>query len=214
MDAEKELLIQGLSVLDIVAPPETVEAFLFYLSELKKWNKAYNLTAITAAREIIIKHFLDSLLYLKALPPSVRTVCDVGSGAGFPGVPLSLASPDSSVTLIEPSRKRCAFLRHITHRLALERIAVIEARVDELNGPLFDAVVTRATFSVADFVKQAGHLVDENGCLVMNKGGKAFQEISALPAGYAYESIPATLPFAGQERVLLRLTRTYHEYMG
>lgn len=158
METPKQILISGLAELGLPADAKTVDAFLFYCAELKKWNKAYNLTAITDDREIVTKHFLDSLLYLKAIPDDVRTLCDVGTGAGFPGIPIALVRPDLQITLIEPSRKRCSFLRHMTKRLSRENIEVIEANAEAVDAGPFDLVLTRATFTIAELLKKAGHL--------------------------------------------------------
>ena len=79
-----ELLINGLKILDISFTKTQITAFLTYLAELKKWNRAYNLTAIKTDKEIIVKHFLDSLLFGKVMPPDIQSIADIGSGAGFP----------------------------------------------------------------------------------------------------------------------------------
>ena len=106
-----ELLKDGLRKLGISAGEEAIGAFLLYLEELKKWNRAHNLTSITDDREIVIKHFLDSALFLEAVHGRGRRIADVGSGAGFPGIPLKILRPDLEISLIEPSGKKCAFLR-------------------------------------------------------------------------------------------------------
>lgn len=88
---------------------EILEKFIIYLNELKKWNKTYNLTSIEDDVAIIIKHFLDSLLYLCFIPEKQLSIADVGSGAGFPGVPIAIVRPDLKITLIEPSWKKVRF---------------------------------------------------------------------------------------------------------
>ena len=80
-----------------------------YLSELKKWNRAYNLTGLAKDEDIIIKHFLDSLLYLKAIPQGALQVADIGTGAGFPGIPITIIRPEIEMYLIEPSGKKVRF---------------------------------------------------------------------------------------------------------
>ncbi|MEW6215889.1 MAG: 16S rRNA (guanine(527)-N(7))-methyltransferase RsmG, partial [Nitrospirota bacterium] len=100
---------------------EQLSAFMTYLSELKRWNKAYNLTSLSKDEDIIIKHFLDSLLYLKAIPDGEIKIADVGSGAGFPGIPLKIIRPEIEMYLIEPSRKKSAFLRHIIRQVGLKK---------------------------------------------------------------------------------------------
>ena len=113
----ESLLKNGLQELDIICSEDQIGSFMLYHAELKKWNKAYNLTALKNDHDIIIKHFLDSLLYLKALPEGISTLADAGSGAGFPGIPIKLVLPALDLTLIESSRKKTAVLRHITRQL-------------------------------------------------------------------------------------------------
>ncbi|KAF0184552.1 MAG: 16S rRNA (guanine527-N7)-methyltransferase [Nitrospirae bacterium] len=207
MAAVKDLLTGGLSELGIAADEKIVDALLFYLSELKRWNKAYNLTAITDDKEIVAKHFLDSLLYLKALPETARNLCDVGSGAGFPGLPMALVRLDLPVTLIEPSRKRCAFLRNLSKRLALQNVDVIEAAAEEVGELRFDAVLTRATFSVAELIRKAGHLLAARGVFILSKGEKAKEELLQVPDGFQVKTLSLMLPGTDIVRTLIIVTR-------
>ncbi|HSW62657.1 MAG TPA: 16S rRNA (guanine(527)-N(7))-methyltransferase RsmG [Dissulfurispiraceae bacterium] len=207
MEAVKDLLKSGLSELGIVPDEKIVDALLFYLSELKRWNKAYNLTAITDDREIVAKHFLDSLLYLKALPMSARNLCDVGSGAGFPGLPIALVRPNLPITLIEPSRKRCAFLRNLSKRLALHNVDIIEAVAEEVGELRFDAVLTRATFSIAELMRKADHLLAERGAFILSKGEKAKEELLQVPEGFQVKTLSLMLPDTDMERTLIIATR-------
>jgi 16S rRNA (guanine527-N7)-methyltransferase len=177
-----------------------------YQSELKKWNKAYNLTAITDDREIVIKHFLDSLLYLKAIPGHAKTLCDVGTGAGFPGLPIALVRPDLSMALVEPSRKRCAFLRHMEKRLALANVEVIESNAEGVEAGSFDVVLTRATFSIADLLKKAGHLAKTGGFFLLSKGPKYEEELKALAADMHPEIITVGMDSFELVRHLIRIS--------
>lgn len=165
---------------------------MVYLSELKKWNKAYNLTGLKEDEDIIVKHFLDSLLYLKAMPAgtgpcpeSGMKVADIGSGAGFPGIPLKIIRPEIEMYLIEPSGKKSAFLVNIITKLGMDKIKVIEKRIEdvkvshELSSPV-DAAVTRALFSVNEFKKKASHIVKQGGTLILNKGPKVREELKIL----------------------------------
>lgn len=207
MEKPKQILISGLAELGLPADAKTVDAFLFYCGELKKWNKAYNLTAITDDREIIIKHFLDSLLYLKALPAEAKTLFDVGTGAGFPGIPIAIVRPDLQITLIEPSRKRCAFLRHITKRLNLTNTEVVEANAEAVDAGPFDVVLTRATFSIADLLKKASHLAKAGGWFLFSKGPKFEEELREIAASNAPEVINTELPSLAIVRHLIRIQK-------
>jgi len=208
-----ELLNNGLKELGLPCSEEQASAFMTYLSELKKWNRAYNLTALNTDADIIIKHFLDSLLYLKALPEGVLKLADAGAGAGFPGIPVKLVRPDIELTLIESSRKKCAFLRHIIRMLKLSGTAVIEERLEALGKEhkgSFDCIVSRATFSIRDFIKLACPYLSKDGKLILNKGPKVSEELDALE-GPLYENVvketlEIQLPFANAKRNLIVLS--------
>jgi len=205
LETEQELLSKGLSELGIIAQTDTIVRFMTYLSELKKWNRAYNLTAIKNDRDIIIKHFLDSLLFLKAFPEDIGNVCDVGSGAGFPGIPIAIVRPDISITLIEPSRKKCAFLRNITKAINLNNVSVLEGRVEDITDYDFNIAMTRALFSINDFIKKTKHVVKKNGCLILSKGPKLQDELEKMPPGAHFEHITATLPLTSLQRHLIKI---------
>lgn len=185
---EKDLLIRGLAELGIPAPDAYVPAFAEYLDALIRWNRAYNLTSLRSESDIITKHFIDSLLYLTFIPPSrteaayTADVCDIGSGAGFPGVPLAIVRPDLVVTLIEPSRKKSAFLRYVIRTLRLPHVTVSQKRVEDLPRGTFDMAVTRALFSMGELVRKAGHVLRKEGFFILSKGPKVWEEIPGLPA--------------------------------
>jgi len=205
-----ELLKKGFSESEITFTEERGDTFMTYLSELKKWNKAYNLTGLKTDEDIIIKHFLDSLLYLKALPNGPIKVADIGSGAGFPGIPVKIMRPEIEMYLIEPTGKKTAFLRHIIRHLHLNGIYVIEKRIedtkvsDDMPFPV-DAAVTRALFDVRDFMKKASHIVRQDGILVLSKGPKAEEEVRELRE-IKYEVLPFTLPLSDMQRQIIIIT--------
>jgi len=202
-----DLLKKGLIELGLMPSEEQTNAFMTYLSELKKWNKTYNLTGLKEDKDIIIKHFFDSLLYLKTLPESEIRVADVGSGAGFPGLPIKIIRPEIEMYLIEPSRKKAAFLKHIIRQLGLRKAEVIEKRIEEIRAnqelaELVDVAVTRALFSIEDFMKKASHIVKEGGTLILNKGPKVDEELKKLQ-DVKYEILPINLPFSDIKRFLI-----------
>jgi len=174
------LIRKGIAELGIKSTEKQIQAFFIYLEELKKWNRAHNLTALKTDREIIIKHFLDSLLFIKVLPCDVQTIADVGSGAGFPGIPLKIIKPHLKVFLIEPTKKKAVFLRHICNKLGLEQIEIIEKRIEDIDDIKVDAALTRALFSIDDFVKKAGGILNQNGVLILSKGPKIEEELKKI----------------------------------
>jgi len=180
MQKTDELLRKGIAELGFQYTEKQINLFLTYLEELKKWNKAYNLTAIKTDKEIIIKHFLDSLLFSKVMPPDTQSVADIGSGAGFPGIPIKIINPGLKMFLVEPVQKKALFLRHICTKLNLEDTEVIDKRIEDTKGLKVDAAVTRALFSIKDFIDKAGIILKKNGILVLSKGPKLDEELKKI----------------------------------
>lgn len=196
------LLRKGFETLGIGCTEEQVNLFLVYLAELRKWSRVYNLTALRSDDDIVIKHFLDSALYIKALPAGVKTIADVGSGAGFPGIPIALLHPDLEVFLIEPSRKKALFLDHIRTRLGLDSVTIINVRIEDLEDLKVDVAVTRALFSVDEFIRKAAKILNKGGLLLLNKGPKILEELKGLDRGNIIVS-EAVLPFENVTRYLV-----------
>lgn len=198
------LLKKGLKELSIPLSHEQVKAFLTYLAELKKWNKAFNLTALKTDEDIIIKHFLDSLLYLKALPDGGLSVMDVGSGAGFPGIPLKIIRPELVMYLVEPSRKKANFLRQIITLLHIDNIAVVEKKLEDLETMDVDIAVTRALFDMKDFCIKASPVLQRGGMLVLSKGPKVGEELKAFENdNLDHKILEAALPLTDIIRFLV-----------
>ncbi len=223
----EKLLQKGLDELGFSCSEKQINAFITFLSELKKWNRAYNLTALKTDDDIIIKHFLDSVLYLKAIEEialprhagarndrrEVLKIADAGTGAGFPGIPVKIIRPEMDITLIESSRKKSAFLRHIIRILKLNRINVLNSRVEAIGKnyeKAFDVIVSRATFKIRDFLKKACPYVKEDGWLVLSKGPKISEEANFLNEAYRRGVMKkvVTLPFLKAKRTLLMLKCT------
>lgn len=201
----EELLKKGLNELGFSCSKGQTNAFMTFFFELKKWNRAYNLTALKTDEDIVIKHFLDSLLYLKAIPVNALKIADVGTGAGFPGIPIKIVRPEIDITLIEPSRKKTAFLRHIIRGLKLNGVNVLDKRIETLGKSYektYDIIVSRATFKIKDFLKKACPYVKEDGRLVLSKGPKISEEIKELKDKGVIEKI-TRLSLMNNERNLL-----------
>ncbi len=193
-----KILREGLLSLDIPAADEQMEQFSVYLSELKKWNRAYNLTGLRNDKDIVIKHFLDSLLYLRPAQKGCARAADVGSGAGFPGIPVKIVRPGIEMYLVEPSSKKAAFLRHILRKLRLRGIEVIEKRIEEITlskeilTPV-DVVMSRALFDIREFVRKASHILKPGGIFVLSKGPKVAEELKQA-GGLKCELLKIPLP--------------------
>jgi 16S rRNA (guanine527-N7)-methyltransferase len=210
-----ELLKKSLNELTINYSENQINAFITYLTELKKWNKTYNLTSLKTDKDIVIKHFIDSLLYLNAIPEGIAKVADLGSGAGFPGIPLKIIRPDLDMVLIEPSRKKASFLRHMVRQLNLSSIVVLEERVEHIGNDYieaFDVTVSRATFSVSKSLDAAWPFIKKGGMLVLSKGPKVISELKELEKSSYAQKVSQTfhkikLPLSEIERNIVVLTR-------
>lgn len=199
-------LARGAAELGIDLPVDTRERFVAYVSLLQKWNKVYNLTAVREPREIVSHHLLDSLAVLPHV--AARTILDVGSGAGLPGIPLALALPQAQVTLLDASHKRAAFLRQAVIELKIDNAAVVCERVEAWRPrERFDVVISRAFADVCKFVTRAGRLCAKEGIMAAMKAGYPKAELARLPSGFKVtDVIPLSVPGlrAARHLVLLR----------
>jgi 16S rRNA (guanine527-N7)-methyltransferase len=145
----REFTINSINELGLTAGEAHAEQFMRYLVHLIEWNKVINLTSITDPTEIIIKHFVDSLVALVATSfPQNGVVLDVGSGGGFPGIPLKIVRPDIQLVLVEPVQKKCSFLNSVIGLLKLEDVSTFDGTIEQYaKWPLrhaIDTVVVRA----------------------------------------------------------------------
>lgn len=176
------------------------------LDELQKWNRKFSLTAIRDTGEMITAHVLDSLV-ARPLLQGVE-ILDVGTGPGFPGLPLAIAEPGRQFTLLDSSNKKIMFAQHAAGLLGLENVITVKARVqDYAPGHRFDTVIARALAALPKLVEIAGHHVAEDGVFVALKGRYPAQEIKQLdhPWGHAVtELIVPGLARGSRHAVLLR----------
>ena len=182
-----EKLIEGASKLGIEFNARQVKQFELYYQELIEWNKKINLTAITDYSSVQIKHFLDSLIITLALPEEGMdrpdfNIVDIGTGAGFPGVPLKVLFPQPKLVLIEPTTKKIAFLHHIIYKLELENVAVLNSRAEEaahlpLYREQFTLVLSRAVALLPTLVELTLPFCQIGGKFIAQKKGEMEQEI-------------------------------------
>lgn len=208
----KEEIIEVLNIsADEKKIDEVADKFILYLKELKKWNKTYNLTSIEDEKQIIVKHFIDSILYLSFIPQKPLKIADIGTGAGFPGVPISLVSPFLKIVLIEPSWKKCAFLKNIKRKLKIENIEIIRAKAEEVHNG-FDIITSRALWSIRDFIKNCEPLLKKDGYFLISKSLKFEEEIKELPEAYKAEIKDFELPYLnssqkGGKRYIIKIEK-------
>ena len=163
------------------------ELFETYLQELIEWNKKFNLTAVSDPDEIRVRHFEDSLSVLQAIDLRDQSVLDVGAGAGFPGIPLKILRPEIKLTLIEATRKKVEFLKHLIEILKLDKVEAIWGRAEVLNrNPKykgkFEVVVSRAVAKLPQLVKYCLPFLRPNGIFIAMKQEDAGAEIKASEA--------------------------------
>jgi 16S rRNA (guanine527-N7)-methyltransferase len=182
------------------------EAFDRLLDELERWNRKVNLTAIRDRREMITSHILDSLVARPLLQG--KRVLDVGTGAGFPGLPLAIVEPEREFTLLDSNNKKIMFVQHVAAMLGLDNVTAVKGRgEDYAPGRRFDTVIARALAALPRLVEIAGHHVGEDGVFVALKGRYPTTELEELTAPWSHEVEELHVP--GLERgsrhaVLLR----------
>ena len=208
----KDLLISGAKAFGIHLNEKDVEAFDLYLRELLKWNQKINLTAVRSEKGIILKHFLDSLsLYPHLSKPS--SLMDIGSGAGFPGIPLKMVEPSLEVTLIDSVRKKVDFQKHIIRTLGLKGIEAIHGRVQEKEvlqsmGGRFEVVISRAFSDLQTLLILSFPFLKKGGIVLAMKGEMDHEEIRSLSKikGTRYrlqKTVSLLLPRSSSKRSIL-----------
>jgi 16S rRNA (guanine527-N7)-methyltransferase len=177
----EERIRDGAARMQIALAPGAIARLAAYLQLLEKWNRVHNLTAVRETERMVVLHLLDSLSILPHVGDA-RSLIDVGSGGGLPGIPIAIARPEISVTLLDSSSKKTTFLEQARAELGLANANVVCARVEQWHGGTFDVVVSRAFAELGEFVTQAQHLVAPGGRMLAMKGVYPFDEIGRLPS--------------------------------
>ena len=153
-------------------------SFKKYYEYLISENEKYNLTSITLENEVYIKHFLDSLALENIIDLNEVSLCDVGSGAGFPSIPLKIMYPNIKLTIIEPTLKRCKFLENLVELLGLSNVEIINDRAENIKNRSFDIVTARAVSNLSILLELCIPLVKEGGYFVGYKGSNYQEELN------------------------------------
>ncbi len=176
------------------------------LNELERWNRRVNLTAVRDPHEMITAHILDSLVARPFLEG--RRILDVGTGPGFPGLPLAIVEPDRDFTLLDSNNKKIMFVQHVAGLLELDNVEAVKGRgEDYAPGRRFDTVIARALAALPRLVEIAGHHVGEDGVFVALKGRYPAEELEELEAPWSHEVVQLTVPgleAGSRHAVLLR----------
>jgi 16S rRNA (guanine527-N7)-methyltransferase len=195
--------------------PRQLMALQSYQRELAEWNKRHNLTAIRDPEKVRVKHFLDSLsAYLPMRGSAMDRVIDVGTGAGFPGLPLKILSPRMQLTLVESVGKKTGFCRHVIDKLELDGVEVVQARAENIgqqveHRELYDWAIARAVAIMPVLVEYLLPLVRVGGKILAMKGESGPAETQSAEraiqvlGGHLYQLIPVTLPGVVETRYLV-----------
>lgn len=210
----KDLIASARSLLDFNLNSTQLVALQRFENELMAWNQRFNLTAIREKEQIRVKHFLDSLTCLRVMKEPVGKVIDVGTGAGFPGLPLKIIFPSMNLTLVESVGKKVEFCQHIVEQLGLDNVEIIQDRAEALGHTVkhrqqYDWALARAVAIMPVLSEYLLPLVKVGGTMLAMKGENAHSETHSaeyavtILGGHLRKIIPITLPGVVEERHLV-----------
>jgi 16S rRNA (guanine527-N7)-methyltransferase len=193
-------LSQGIAELNLEIPSIAQQGMLDFLNFLKKWNAAFNLTAISDLDKMVTHHLLDSLSIAGYIRGS--HILDVGTGAGFPGIPLAFCFPEKNFVLLDSNGKKIRFLIQAKAEFNLKNINPVQARVEDYQSDhCFDEIIIRAVGSIQDLIKKSKHLCCKSGQYLFMKGALPEDELTDLEHPYTIH--PLKVPYFHGERHLV-----------
>ena len=212
----KEGFINSLKELNIILSEDQIASFEIYKNLLQEYNKKFNLTSLTTDGSIYLKHFYDSICLMKIKElKSSSTLLDIGSGAGFPGIPLAIINSKLKITLIESNRKKCEFLKIIKEKLNLDNIEIINSRAEEYakeNRNKFDIATSRAVSHLSIIAELEIPALKLNGYFLPLKSNvqeeleESYSKIQDLGTQLE-EIIEYTLPIENSKRTILKIKK-------
>ncbi len=204
-------LLDGARALGLELDASQGARLIAHLDLLDEWSERMNLTAIRERPQQVTKHVLDSL----SVAPWLRgeRIADVGSGAGFPGIPLAIVRPDLRFSLVESTGKKCRFLEHVRDTLGLANVEVVQARAEVYKPHArYDTVLARAVGPIADLVRNSGALVAGGGRLLAMKGRYPADELARKLNGWKVVAVhPLRVPGLDEERHLVELAHSHEK---
>ena len=212
------LMIDYGKEIDIVFTEEQLEQFYKYMNLLIEWNEKINLTAIIEQKEIILKHFIDSLTIIKYMEPN-KTLIDIGTGAGFPGIPVKILRKDLKITLLDSLNKRIKFLNEVIEKLSLKNITTTHARIEEYAKnkeyrEKFDIATSRAVANLTTLTEYMLPMVKVKGKAICMKGADVDEEMLKsknsikILGGKIYKVEEFKLPKSEYKRNLIIIEKT------
>ena len=217
--SKEELLKSGAASIGVELNDTQVQQFIKYHEILVEWNSFMNLTGITEYEEVVQKHFVDSLALCKAINVNeVNTLIDIGTGAGFPGIPLKIAYPHLKVTLLDSLQKRIKFLNEVVTQLGLEDVETIHGRAEDFAKPSmkresYDVCVSRAVANLASLLEYCLPYVNQGGYFIPYKSGKVDEELLEskkavfVLGGKIEEEVKFELPDSDISRSLIKIKK-------
>lgn len=203
------VLTAGARQLGIALEDEQAQRLMRLLDQLDDWNQRMNLTAIRERGQQVTKHLLDSLA-VRAYLRGTR-ILDVGTGAGFPGLPLAIVSPAMQFTLLDATAKKLKFVEHVARELRIDNVVTVHTRAESYRPKeRFDCVLSRAVGRVETFVTWSGHLCAGGGRLLAMKGRYPQEELERLPSGWKLAAVHRlTVPGLDEARHLVEICRSH-----
>lgn len=209
---------EGLAALGIQLTDKMKQQFIDYYELLIEWNEKMNLTAITEFEEVISKHFIDSLSLIKLYTPSKEKILDIGTGAGFPGIPLKIVFPDTDMVLLDSLNKRIVFLNEVITRLQLSNITAIHGRAEDYGNNIkyreqFDICVSRAVAKLSSLAEYCIPFIKKGGHFIPYKAGNIEEELElsqkavTILGGEIKKHINFVLPGTDMERTLIDIVK-------
>ena len=204
---ERSALIEAAGAFGTPLAPASADRLLKLIDELARWNRTYNLTAITRREEMITHHLLDSLSVQSALRG--MTVADVGTGAGFPGLPLAVVEPERRFTLIDSNNKKVRFVSHAAHLLGLSNVTAVHSRSESFKAvDAFDTVIARAFAALPELLTLVAPLCGQQTRVLAMKGKRPDDEIAGVPSAWRILEVrPLSVPGLNAERHLVVVQR-------
>ena len=204
-DDHRALVENGLGQLRLPCCKRQIDQFLHYLELLIQWNEVYNLTAVKSPHEILKVHVFDSLSLISHLKGD--RFIDVGSGAGLPGIPLAIMSPEKDFTLLDSNGKKTRFLFQVRTELHLDNVQEINKRVEHYSPEKpFDMIITRAFSELSKMLESCGHLASKKTIFVAMKGKAPKKEMRSIPEGYDILSLTKlSVPGLDRDRHIIKI---------
>ncbi|MCF6204926.1 MAG: 16S rRNA (guanine(527)-N(7))-methyltransferase RsmG [Methylococcaceae bacterium] len=203
METCRMILQQGLQELNLTADEKQIELLLTFIKLIEKWNKAYNLTAVRDQEDMVRLHLLDSLAILPHIEGN--HIADIGTGAGLPGIPLAIFSPNVKFTLVDSNSKKTRFVQQAILELQLTNVSVINNRVENIQTEKqFSSLILRAFSNMQNIITLTRHLIGKQGIVYAMKGQIPSEEL--VNFNEQYTIIPIKIPGIDAKRCLIRIT--------